>query len=162
MLKSISMLFDSSALIMKNFQKRLNMRIIFENLKIWVTTLCFSPHLWVKRRIIHFGVVVFDLYNLSVVMYGFINSLFNMTHLEWVWEVDFKIACMKIGIIGLSFGSIKTNYKVKYQFIALITSKYSPTRNKQQVLLQTYAKSYIPSISSRCASDARQHWSLLV
>ena len=85
-----------------------------------------------------------------------------MTHLEWVWEVDFKIACMKIGIIGLSLGSIKTNYKVKYQFIALITSKYSPTRNKQQVLLQTYAKSYIPSISSRCASDARQHWSLLV
>ena len=85
-----------------------------------------------------------------------------MTHLEWVWEVDLKIACMKIGIIDLNFGSIKINYKVKCQFVALITSKFSPTRNKQQVLFQTHAKSDIPSISTRCASYARQHWTLLV
>jgi len=85
-----------------------------------------------------------------------------MTHLEWVWEVDLKIACMKIGIIDLNFGSIKINYKVKCQFVSLITSKFSPTRKKQQVLFQTYAKSDIPSISTRCASDARQHSTLLV
>ena len=76
------MQFASYALTTKNSQKRVNLRIIFENLNTWAMTLCFSPHSLVKRRIIHFGVVVFGLYNLSVVMYGFINSLYNMTHLE--------------------------------------------------------------------------------
>ena len=162
MLKSISMLFASFALIMKNSQKRVNLRITFENLKIWVMTLCFSLHLLVKRRIIHFGAVVFGLYNLSVVIYGFINSLFNMTHLEWAWEVDSKIACTRIGIIGLSFDLIKINYKVICRFITLITQKYSPPRNQPKIIHKTYAESGISSISAKYASDVCQYWTLLV